>query len=423
MKSWFLSHSHFPVGVPMSKLGECTDYLKNILDAGWVADETQSYRAWCGEHYIPIASNIRPPDVNPLIPMFTVFDDWYGNNRKSKPPALVIDLASIAGYISYFEPYWSSLKAGLGREHIRFYLRNAETCRGMVYELTSAFHYVRAGATLVTPLFLNPLQPDKADILITWEGVEVEIHCKSKVPGAGNKVHADLFDYLAGCALAYFHKSTPKSIWLRLICDDELRKDDIEYLRQRVDTLIQTDLVGDFPMCGNRYILRIKEIKIPPHGITVDEIKKLHKAMYRAILADNGLSQITGHGYHKVCVFDTVSRKRPRVASSLKDSIKQATKQVSGKRPSIVTVHFHDRMDWELANKLVVFKVFLEQQLSTRRGKDVGALFLTGEPLTRERWTGGVYEKNLPAIWFLNPYANPKVQLPANFGQSVSQTK
>ena len=407
----------------MSKLGECIDYLRNLLDIEWVAHETQLYRAWCGKHYIPIAWNIRPPDANPLIPMFTIFDDWFGSDKKSKPPALVVDLASIAGYISYFEPYWSSSKADVGREHIKSYLRNTATCRGMVYELTSAFHYVRAEATLVTPLFLNPLQPDKADILITWQGVEIEIHCKSKIPGAGNKIHADLFDYLAGCTLAYFHKSTPKSILLKLICDDELKKDDIEYLRQRVDSLIQTGLVGDFPMCEGRYVLGIKEIKIPPHGITVDEIKRLHTPMYRAILADNNLSPITGHGYHKVCVFDAVSRKRPRVASSLKDSIKQATEQVSGKRPSIITVHFHDRMDWELVNKLAVFKVFLAQQLSTRRGKNVGALVLTGEPLIGERWTGRAYERSLPAIWFLNPYANPQVQLPANFLQSVSQTK
>jgi hypothetical protein len=80
-------------------------------------------------------------------------------------------------------------------------------------------------------------------------------------------------------------------------------------------------------------------------------------------------------------------------------------------------------MDWELANKLVVFKDFLAQQLATRRGKNVGALVLTGEPLTRERLMGGTYERSLPAIWFLNPYANTRIQLPANFWQSVSQTK
>ena len=272
----------------MSKLGECIDYLRNLLDTEWVAHETQSYRAWCGKHYIPIAWNIRPPDANPLIPMFTIFDDWFGSNKKSKPPALVVDLASIAGYISYFEPYWSSSKADVGREHIKSYLRNAATCRGMVYELTSAFHYVRAEATLVTPLFLNPLQPDKADILITWQGVEIEIHCKSKIPGAGNKIHADLFDYLAGCTLAYFYKSTPKSIWLKLICDDDLKKDDIEYIRERIDSLLQTGLVGDFPLCGKRYVLGIKEIRIPPQGITVDEMKKLYKPKYRAINADSG---------------------------------------------------------------------------------------------------------------------------------------
>lgn len=407
----------------MSKLGECIDYLKDFLGSDWVAHETQSYRAWCGKHYIPIAWNFRPPNVNPLIPMFTAFDDWCGNTKKSKPPALVIDLASIAGAVSYFEPYWSSLKTDVGCKHIKSYLRNTETCRGMIYELTSAFHYVRAGANPVTPLFLNPLQPDKADILITWQGVEIEVHCKSKIPGAGNKIHADLFDYLAVCTLAYFHKSTTKSIWVKLICDDDLRKDDIEYLRERIDSLIQTGLVGDFPLYGDRYVLLIREIKIPPNGITVDEIKRLHKPMYRAILADNSLSLIAGHSYYKICVFDAVSRKRPRVASSLKDSIRQAIKQVTGNRPSIVTVHFHDRMDWELANKLVVFKVFLAQQLTTRRGKNVGALVLTGEPLTGERWTGQVYERSLPAIWFLNPCTNPPIQLPASFQQAVSQTK
>jgi len=407
----------------MSKLGECIDYLKDILGSDWVAHEAQSYRAWCAKHFLPIAWSFRSPNTNPLIPMFAVFDDWYRNAEKSKPPSQAVDLAGIAGCVSYFEPYWSSLKRGVGREHIKSYLRNTATCRGTIYELTSAFNYVRAGATPVTPLFLNPLQPDKADILITWQGVEIEVHCKSKVPGAGNKIHADLFDYLAGCTLAYFLSSTAKNTWLRLICDDDLKEDDIEYLRERIDNLLQIGLVGDFPLCENRYVLEIKEIRVPARGITVDEIKKLHKPMYRAILADNSLSPTSGHGYHKVCVFDAVSRKRPHAASSLKDSIKLATEQVSRKRPSIVTVHFHDRMDWAVANRLVPFKDFLAQQLATRRGKNVGALVLTGEPLTGERWMGGAYERSLPAICYVNPYANKRIQLPPDFWQSISQTK
>ena len=417
----FISRSNSLVGIPISKLGECIDYLKELLGNDWVSDETRSHRAWCQKYSIPIFWNFRPPNTNPLIPMFTAFDDWYGNSKKSKPPAMVIDLASIAGAISYFEPYWSSLKTGVGSEHIKSYLRNTETCRGMIYELTSAFHYVRAGATPVTPLFLNPYQTGKADILITWQGVEIEVHCKSKIPGAGH-IHADLFDYLAGCSLAYFNKSTDKSIWLKLICDDVLRKDDIECVRERINSLIQIGLVGDFPLCENQYILRIREIEIPPKGITVREIQKLQKPMYRAILADNSLSLVAGHGYYKVCVFDVTSRKRPRTASSLKDSIKKAIEQVTGNRPSIVTIHFHNPMDWEESNKSVVFMFFLEQQLKTRRGKNVGVLVLTGEPLTRERWTGHVYERSLPAIWFINPHANPQVQLPASFQLSFKQT-
>jgi hypothetical protein len=417
-KRWFVSHSNSPVRIPMSKLGECIDYLKNLLGNEWVSDETRSYRAWSGKHSIPIVWNFRPPNTNLLIPMFAAFDDWCENTKKSKPPAMVIDLASIAGAISYFEPYWSSFKKGAGSKRIKSYLSNTETCRGIIYELTSALHYVRAGATPVTPLFMNPYQ---TDILITWQGVEIEVHCKSKVPGAGH-IHADLFDYLAGCSLAYFNKSTDRSIWLKLICDDILRKDDCECLRERIGNLIQIGLVGDFPLCENHYVLRIREIEIPHNGITVSEIQKLKKPMYRAILADNSLSLIAGHRCYKVCVFDVVSRKRPRAASSLKDSIRQAAERVSGNRPSIVTIHFHDPMDWEEANKLLVFKVFLEQQLKTRRGKNVGALVLTGEPLAGERWTGHVYERSLPYIWFPNPHANPQVQLPANFQLSVNQT-
>jgi len=293
----------------------------------------------------------------------------------------------------------------------------------MIYELTSAFHYVRAGATPVTPLFMNPHQTDKADIIITWQKVEIEVHCKSKIPGAGQKIHADFFDYLAGCTLVHFSELTTRSLWLKLICNDELRREDLEYLLERIKGLIQTGLVGDYALCENRYTLGIREIQIPPGGITVGEIEKLHKPMYRAILADNTLSVLAGRGYDRVSVFDAVSRKRPRVASSLKDSIKQAIKQVTGKRPSIVTVHFHDPMDWEVAGKLAGFKIFLEQQLKARRGKNVGALVLTGEPLTTERWTGHVFERSLPAIWFLNPYANPQVQLPASFQLLINQTK
>jgi len=347
--------------------------------------------------------------MNMLIPMFTIFEDWWGKTTKPKPPAVVIDLATIAGEISYFEPYWSSLKAGAGKKHIRSNMRNPETCRGMIFELTTAFHYVRAGANPVTPLFMRP--DHKADIIITWQGEEIEVHCKSKIPGAGQKIHADLFDYLANCTLGYFSNLTGRSLKVKLVCNDELKREDIEYILERIKNLIQGDLVGDYPLCNNSYTLRISETRIPPGGITVGEVGKLHKPMYRAILADN----IIGGRYYKVSYFDAISRKRPKVASSLKESIKQAIRQVTGKRPSIIAIHFYDPMYWELADKLRGFTTFLEKILQQGRGKDVGVLILSGEPLSSERWTGQVYERRLQKRQYINPYANPSVRVPVSF--------
>lgn len=413
-KSWFESRPDHPYGLPISKLGDCIDYLRDILGDGWVLNEIQSYRDWCKNYSIPLIWNFRNLETNPLIPMFTVFEDWRSDIKKPKPPAIVIDLATIAGAVSYFEPYWSSLVKDVGKNHIRFSMRNPQTCRGIIYELTTAFHYVRAGATPVTPLFMGPAKTDKADILITWQDVEIEVHCKTKIPGAGQKI-PELFDYLAGCTLGFFKNLTGKSLQVKLVCNDELKREDVYYILERIRNLIRSGLVGNYPICDNRYLLRIREIMIPPGGITVSEVEKLYKPMYRAILADNALSMLPGHGYYRLSVFDGISRRRPRVASSLKDSIKQAIKQVTGKRPSIVTIHFYDKMDWEVANKLEGFKRFLEQQLTTRKGKDVGVLVLTGEPLTTERWTGHVYERSLPAIWFINSHVNPSVRLPTDF--------
>jgi len=103
------------------------------------------------------------------------------------------------------------------------------------------------------------------------------------------------------------------------------------------------------------------------------------------------------------------------VSESLKKSIGLALKQVTGNRPSIVTVHFHDPMDWGMVIRLPAFKSFLDRQLETRQGKNVGALVLTGEPLSNDRWTGEVFQRNLPALWFRNPHSNPQVSLPPDF--------
>jgi len=302
-----------------------------------------------------------------------------------RPPTAILDLATFAGEIFYFESYWGSLPSDVGRKHIRSYLRNTETCRGMLYEAVSAFHYVRAGAHPVIPLFMNPNNGEKTDILVTWENVTIEVHCKSKIPGSGQKIHADLFDYLAGCVIAYFDKYARHSVWTKLICDNEVRSSDVEYLREKIWNLINLDLVGDYSLLDNRYVLQMKEIRIPRHGIPHGEILKLHKPMFRPILADDKLSVSGGGRYFKVCLFDAVSRKRPRVASSLRRSIQDAKEQATGQRPSIVSVHFYDPMHWEEANKPTSFKVFLEEQLKAPAGRNVGALVLTGEPFTTER--------------------------------------
>jgi len=415
-KNWLIPSSDSPAAIPVSKLRESVVCLQDLLGHNWVQDQLRYYGSWRRDHSLPSLWNHRPPFTNPLLPMFNVVQDWdVLGKRSGRPPTAVIDLATIAGEIFYFESYWSSLPGDAGRKHIRSYLRNAETCRGMLYEAASAFHYVRAGASPVIPLFMNPNSSEKADILVTWEGATVEVHCKSKIPGSGQKIHADLFDYLAGCALAYFDKCARHSVWVKLICDDELRSADVEYLRERIHNLIQLGLVGDYPLSDNRYVLQIKEIEIPRHGIPHGEILKLHKSMYRAILADDKLSVSGGGRYFKVCLFDAVSRKRPRVASSLRRSIREAKEQATGQRPSIVSVHFYDPMHWEEANRSASFKAFLEEQLKTPAGRNVGALALTGEPFTAERWTGHIFERSLPAIWFRNSYANPQVQLPSGF--------
>ncbi len=78
-------------------------------------------------------------------------------------------------------------------------------------------------------------------------------------------------------------------------------------------------------------------------------------------------------------------------------------------------VHFYDPMHWETASKSGPLRAFLEQQLSTKAGRNIGALVLSGEPFTGERWTGHISERSLPAIWFMNPHASLKAKLPSDF--------
>lgn len=410
-RDWLVRHGRWPVSIPRSKIGTAIAELKKLLNVNWVEKQVQKYRTWRLQNSLEAPQFLfhREPDCNLLTPYFALYEEWLTQGSPHDWPAdkarALMDLANLAGSIFSFESFWSTIPNDLGKNHLARSLQKVELCRGMLAELLTVTHFVQAGAPRVIPRFMDPRPcADKSDILATWDNKEIEIHCKSKIPGAGYLVPFDTFDYWGGCFLRdaeYFDRSW----YVKLEVSGKIGSHKAKELRQRFPKWLANSLVFERCDIGDNIIAASKEIEVPSDGLTRQKVSQLaRKPMYRAFSA----WKVGSNGnYYALSVFDMTFNLRPHPVRALSASLKEVKKQATGNRPAIASIHVFD--DWNLDDLLSPqasgFQAWLLGSLGDERGRNISAVLLTCEP-KHKPMSGMVGVKQYPALWVFNPRAH-----------------
>jgi hypothetical protein len=409
-REWLVRRKSWPVAIPASKVDKALTDLINFIGFEWVTGKVEKYRVWKKNNSLETPDLLfhREPDCNPLIPYFTVALDFlskgFSQNEAPEKYKALRDLGNIAGSIFYFENYWRSLPNKIGENHIVKTLRSPSSCRGMLAELNTAVHFVQMNVDRVIPQFMDPRNSkDKTDILIYWHNEEIEIHCKSKVPGAGYLVPFDVFDYWAGCFsrdAQFFNRSW----YIKLELSGQITISKTKALRPRLNQWLSSRIFFDKTFIDDNVIATSQEIKIPQSGLSKKDIDKLaRKPRYRALSAWKGQ---TDGNYHALSVFDVSTKTVPRLARSLSNSMEEVKKHLIGKRPAIVNIHIFDV--WDL-NLLVSpqnrgFQYLINNMLKDKNGRKIGALTLSCEE-KGQALTGLIGTQTNPALTIENHYA------------------
>lgn len=404
-KDWLVSHGKSPFAIPTSKVDKAIEELINILDPVWVKGQIVKYEDWKRENSLDEPDFLvhRELECNPLIPYLAACDKWRSSGcpiEWSKEELIAIrELANLAGGIFQFEHYWKSIPGGLGGEHVRASLQKTHLCRGMLAEILTATNYIQRGAEKVTPRFMDPrVSEDKSDIIMTWKDQEIEVHCKSKIPGAGYIVPFDIFDYWAGCFLRdtqYFGRSRH----IRLELGSRITPRVANELRERFKQWIENGLVFERTELEGGIKASCKEIEIPPEGLSKVQIDKLTtRPNYRAISAWAGASD---GNYHAMSIFDVVVTSRTRIICTLTNSLRKIKKQTTDKRPAIASIHLFEHLDFKSlieSPQAEQFKESIIAEIADEKGRSISAIVLTCEP-KRQPLTGILEAKEHDALW------------------------
>lgn len=425
-KDWLVRRKSWPVAIPASKAGTALNELVDLIGRDWVTEKVGKYRAWKKDNSLNTPQFLfhREPDCNPLIPDFSVALDYLSGSfsRKEAPEKYqaIRNLGNLAGSIFHFEKFWRAIPDGMGKKHISSTLKNKYSCRGMLAELVTAIHFVQCDADEVIPFFMDPrTYEDKTDILVKWKGVEIEVHCKSKIPGAGYAVPFDTFDYWAGCFLRdteFFRRN-----WhVKLEISSNTNFSQAKVMRHRIKQWLSSKLVFEKVSMDGKIVATSEEILIPPSGLSTQDVKKLsRKPRYRAFSARQGRQD---GKYHAISVFDVVTTNIPRPASSLSNSLREIKRRLTGTRPVIASIHMFDTWDLGelLSPQMIGFQYWLNNTLSDENGEKISIFTLTCEQ-GRQPLTSIIGTQQNPALTLLNH--NAPLSVPESFLEAYKQEK
>lgn len=361
-------------------LGPSAPYVEGFLDPDWLREQLDEYERWGTDNSDPfLRRNLlhRPMGFNLLgaaIWAARSWEDIYQGDQSFRPPMGPKRLLTIACSLAVLELHAGSQLDTDAREYLQQRLQASDQLWGVVHECNTFAHFIQKGFA-VQPFFLK--KASRKEIVIQWDGQEIPVQCKSKMPGAGRAISQESFTTLAGC-LAHDVKLSGQKLTVRIGSAGSVRPQDIDFLREQVRSgvggrsgpaLVTTDT-------------RTFTVKTEPLVATTTV------AEARADLAKYGCHLTMGiwepetnsDAYEAVIVVGIDAEPEENPWDSLKASINDGAKQLQGGPPGIIAIHYPDPMnDFEqLRPGPAPMRVHIGLMLEAL--PHVGAVMLSSEP-------------------------------------------
>ena len=312
------------------------------------------------------------------------WEEIYQQDTSYRPPMGPKRLVAVGCSLAALELHASPLLDTAAREYLQQRLQAPDQMWGMVHECSTFAYFIQKGFN-VEPHFLKKGNPE--EITILWDGQEIPVQCKCKMPGAGRAISQESFTSLAGCLARDVKQSGHKSV-VRIESTGSVRPQDIDFLRGKVREGVGS---GPGPVLvtndGRTFTVKSEALA---RSTTIAEARE-NLAQYGSHLTMGIWEPVEGsNDYEASVVVGIYAEPEETPWNSLRTSIRNGAKQLQDGPPGIVAVHYTDPLDnFEQLRPVaeVPMRVQVGRMLETL--PHVGAVLLSTEPDLQIPGSGG----------------------------------
>ena len=355
-------------------------YVESFLDRHWLQNQLYEYERWGADNSDPFLQRTtlhRPIGFNMLAAAIWAARSWeaiYRGDQSFRPPMGPKRLGNIACSLAVPELHAGSQLDADSRKYLQQRLQAADQLWGVVHECNTFAYFVNKGA-VVEAKFLKKGSPE--DILLHWNGRNIPVQCKCKMPGAGRAISQESFTTLAGC-LARDVKLSGKKLVVRIGSTGPIRPQDVDFLREQVR---RGAGAGPGPALVTNDTRTFTVKTEPLEGTTALAEARNNLAEYGFHLS-MGIWEpgSNGDAYQAVVVVGIDAKPEEHPWDSLKASINDGAKQLQGGPPGVVAIHYPDPVTHfeQLRPGRQPMRVHIGRMLETL--PHVGAVVLSSEP-------------------------------------------
>ena len=388
------------------------EWLSEFLGRGWVRRTLADFRGH------PYRAHFRV-NCHPLLPGLAAYDDWRASKAEAREmPEDAIEVARQSAHIQALKGCWDVRPHGKNKEYLRQRLKDRKDVDGALFELGVGYHHVVQGRSVD----IRSIRVRKGfDLLVQSNSRKAEIECKTSKRGAGRKIHHEDFEALVADLWSAL-EATQDICLLDVLCDDRLRAQDIEKLSSAISQKLLAGHLGTLDLLEGRYRVNVEGIGRRSSPLSIEQAEAV-VAPYRADQTRRPHMLVAldsdSFGLPKPTISLSVllcrSRKPDNVLRPLMAALSKASKQVSGTRPSLVSIHVPEPVDWSAMTPQSALARELYKHFQRYRRLDiVSGVAFSGLPIDISR--RAVLAGGTPAIFWANPCASH--QLPDDFKPS-----
>jgi hypothetical protein len=392
-------------GVHEQALYQIRPYIEGFLDTTWLEGELKKYKNWASKNSDPFLKRSllhRPLGFNMLVASIWATRDWeriYKEDSSFKLPGGARRLGNIACSLAILELHAGRLLDSKAREHLRQRLQATDQVWGVIHELHTFAYFVRKGAE-VKPHFLQ--KSSTQELTVNWHGVIIPVQCKVKQPGSGRLISQDVFTTLAGC-IARDARVTGKSLLVRIGSTGTIRREDVEFLRQKVSNGIGSGMGPALVTHkGRTFTVRSQPLSGQFTYGTVQNYLSNFAFHVGMVIGEPALGQDIFNAVAVVGIEADLNEKRAWY--SLRRSIESGARQLENGPPGIIAIYYADPVrDFETLCPIPGhMRVFVGQLLD--KFPHVGAVIMASEPDLQLPQTG---DSGHVSVYYRKPWPFP----------------